>query len=139
MYKDFKLRENREAQDRLISVLRAKLRTPEGRAAYKDLVRKMIDDFYPPNEKMFQEAAYFNYLGDLDKSLGLYLALEKMSERDPTMTRAPALNIANTYYDLGRLEAALPYYEKATRETTNSESLRFIDERIHAIRARIQN
>ena len=94
----------------------------------------MIDDFYPANEKLFQEAAYYNYLGDLEKSLSLYLALEKMSERDGSMTRAPALNIANTYFDLGRLPNALPYYEKALRETTNPETLRFIDERISEIK-----
>ena len=138
MYQDFKHRGNREAMDRLISVLRNKLRTPEGREAYKDLVRKMIDDFYPANEKLFQEAAYYNYLGDLEKSLSLYLALEKMAERDTSMTRAPTLNIANTFYDLGKYEDSLPYYEKALSETTNSETLRFIDERISEIKLKTQ-
>ena len=143
MYGAFKQPGNRAAMDSLISFLRSRMRDAGYRERYKDTLKAMIDDFYPPEEKQFQEAAYYNYLGDLDKSLQLYLDLEKRSLSDSTLRGAPKLNIANTFYDLGRKSEALPYYRAARADyeserimsgvPSSNEMLRFIDGRIDEI------
>jgi tetratricopeptide (TPR) repeat protein len=106
----------------------------------------MIRDFYPPEEKQFQEAAYYNYLGELEKSLELYLDLEKKSALDLSLRPAPKLNIANTFYDLGRSKEALPYYEAALEgylsgqnqvlAPSQNDMIRFIEDRVEEIRKR---
>ncbi len=143
MYQDFKAAGNTRAMDSLISFLRSKLRKPETRDQYKDIVKKMIEDFYPPEEKQFQEAAYYNYLGDLTKSLDLYLDLKEKSKTNPKLREAPNLNIANTYYDLKKYAEAQPYYEAALVDFTSGkikgdpDPTPFIEERISEIKARL--
>jgi hypothetical protein len=143
MYQDFKAAGNKRAMDSLISFLRSKLRKPEGKAQYKDIVKNMIDDFYPPQEKQFQEAAYYNYLGDLNKSLELYLDLKEKSKKDTSLREAPNLNIANTYYDMKKYAEAQPYYEEALQDYTSGriksipDSTPFIEARISEIKARL--
>jgi tetratricopeptide (TPR) repeat protein len=146
LYMDFKLAGNALANDQLISFLRKNLKDKDFRDRYKEPLKQMINDFYPSEEKQFQEAAYYNYLGDLQKSLDLYLDLEKKAARDPSLRPAPNLNIANTLYDLGRYSEALPYYEAALSEYTDGEQevvhsnrnelVRFIDERISKIKSK---
>lgn len=143
MYQDFKAAGNTRAINSLISFLRSKLRKPEGRTQYKDIVKNMIDDFYPPQEKQFQEAAYYNYLGDLNKSLELYLDLKEKSKKDSSLREAPNLNIANTYYDMKKYAEAQPYYEEALQDFTSGrikgdpDPTPFIEERISEIKARL--
>lgn len=143
MYQDFKAAGNTRAIDSLISFLRSKLRTPEGRDQYKDIVKNMIADFYPPEEKQFQEAAYYNYLGDLNKSLDLYLDLKEKAKTNPKLHDASNLNIASTYYDLKRYSEAQPYYEAALVDYTSGkikstpDPTPFIEERIAEIKARL--
>ena len=140
MYSEFKAAGNRSANDHLISFMRSQLKNPDFRDRYKIVLKKIIDDFYPPEEKQFQEAAYYNYLGDLQKSLDTYLDLEKRTQSNPTLRPAPKLNIANTLYDMGRFKESLPYYEAALQEslvsreklTPNPES--FIEGRIFDIK-----
>ncbi|WP_413578728.1 tetratricopeptide repeat protein [Bdellovibrio sp. HCB290] len=143
MYQEFKSAGNKRAMDNLISFLRSKLRTPEFRDKYKDVVKDMIADYYPPEEKQFQEAAYYNYLGDLNKSLELYLDLQAKAKHNPNLKNAPALNIANTYYDLRKYAEAQPYYEQALAELTSGAAVptpdptQFVEERIAEIKARL--
>ncbi|MEK2688775.1 tetratricopeptide repeat protein [Bdellovibrio sp. GT3] len=143
MYQDFKSAGNTRANDNLISFLRSKLRNPELKDKYKDVVLNMIADFYPQEEQKFQEAAYYNYLGDLNKSLDLYLDLEEKSKHNPGLKKAPALNIANTYYDLRKYAEAQPYYEQALAELTSGapvpqpDPTAFVEERISEIKARL--
>lgn len=138
MYDAFKLRGDRQTSDLLLSLMRRNLKNDSFREQYKDNLKSMIEDFYSPEELPFQEAAYYNYLGDLKKSLELYLALERKSEFDMSLRPAPKLNIANTYYDLGRFREALRYYEAALQEKYENETLRFIDDRITEIRSKLR-
>lgn len=117
MYQDFKENENRTANDSLISFMRSQLKNKEFRDKYKDLLKQLINDFYPQEEKQFQVAAYYNYLGDLQKSLDIYLDLQKRSQSDPSLKSAPLLNIANTLYDMHRFKESLPYYEAALQDS----------------------
>ncbi len=143
LYEEFRASENRSANDDLLSFLREQLKNPQFRDQYKDVLLRMIQDFYSPEERQFQEAAYYNYLGNLQKSLDLYLDLEKKSKSDSSLRGAPSLNIANTYYDLGKFREALPYYQSARTEILSgqnrgivpaeNEMVRFIDERIKQI------
>ncbi|WP_413293994.1 tetratricopeptide repeat protein [Bdellovibrio sp. HCB185ZH] len=143
MYQDFKAAGNNRAVDSLISFLRSKLRKPEFKDQYKDIVKKMIEDFYPPEEKQFQEAAYYNYLGDLNKSLELYLDLKEKAKTNPKLHDVSNLNIANTYYDLKRYSDAQPYYEAALLDYTSGkiksapDPTSFVEERIAEIKARL--
>jgi hypothetical protein len=143
MYQDYKSAGNNRAVDSLISFLRSKLRKPETRDQYKDIVKKMIEDFYPPEEKQFQEAAYYNYLGDLNKSLELYLDLQEKAKNNPNLHAGSNLNIASTYYDLKKYAEAQPYYEAALVDFTSGkikadpDPTPFIEERISEIKARL--
>ncbi|MGZ3775808.1 MAG: tetratricopeptide repeat protein [Pseudobdellovibrionaceae bacterium] len=144
MYQVFKGANNHRANDSLISFMRSKLKDKEFRDQYKDMLKQMIYDFYPREEKQFQEAAYYNYLGDLQKSLDTYLDLQKKSQTDPSLRPAPTLNIANILYDMHRFKDALPYYEAALEECLsrsdkpipNPES--FIEERIAEIKNKLR-
>lgn len=143
------LKESRKekAIDLLISYLRSQLKYPEFASRYKGPLKKMIDEFYPREELQFQQAAYYNYLGDLKKSLELYLDLQKKAATDPSLRNAPNLNIANTYYDLGQFKQALPYYELARNEyisreqeviiPSQNEMILFIEERIREIKTKL--
>ncbi len=143
-YRELMANDQRQDADLLISYLRSRLKDPEDRARYKEPLLEMIHDFYPREEIQFQAAAYYNYLNELEKSLDLYLDLEKKSTTDPSLRSAPKLNIANTFYDLGRSKEALPYYEAALRGYLNgqdrvvvpsqNEMIRFIEDRIEQIR-----
>ncbi len=147
LYWNFKKANDRKANDLLISYMRKNLQNQVFAKQYKEILKKMIDDFYPPDEKQFQEAAYYNYLGDLRKSLDLYLDLEKKNVKDPSLRPAPKLNIANTYYDLGRFSDALPYYQAALGNYLSQQEqaaipnqndlIRFIEDRIEACKAQI--
>lgn len=146
MYEDFKQAGNQQANDNLIAFLRSKLKDVEFRDRYKNILKIIIDDFYSDAERPFQEAAYYNYLGDLEKSLALYKDIEKRQGSDPSLRPAPKLNIANTLYDLGRFKEALPYYEAALKEyisgaeqtsSGQSDMIRFIEGRIESIQAKI--
>ena len=55
------------------------------REVYREDLKRMIDDFYPPQEKEFQDAAYYSYLGESQKSLDLYLDLRQKSDTDATL------------------------------------------------------
>lgn len=137
-------RENQVA-DLYIAFLRKQLNNPKFKNQYKDLVLKMIRDFYPREQMDFQIAAYYNYLGDLESSLKVYLDLEKKAKSDPKIFSAPKLNIANTYFDLKRYDKALVYYQSAVTElksiqTNDSlEVIAFINERIDFCKDQIQN
>lgn len=143
LYRYFMSEGNRKACDLLISFLRKGLKDPEHAERYQYVVKAMINDFYPAEERQFQDAAYYNYLGDLDKSLELYLDLEEKAATDSTLRKAPKLNIANTYFDLGKPREALPYYEAALdrlyrrepRVPEEEDIIRFIERRIEAIEA----
>jgi tetratricopeptide (TPR) repeat protein len=144
MYGDFKKANNQSAEDNLIAFMRSKLSDEEFRALYKEKLKKMIIDFYPPEERLFQVAAFYNYVGELENSLSVYKDLETKSEANPNLRPAPKLNIANTLFDLRRYREALPYYEMALRENlenspqvmnpSQNEMARFIEDRISAIK-----
>jgi tetratricopeptide (TPR) repeat protein len=145
LYKDFKLAGDRKAIDHLISFLRSQLKDPDFRALYKDELKDMIDDFYPPNERQFQDAAYYSYLGDLQKSLDLYLDLEQRAQTNPDLRAAPKLNIANVLFDMKRYSDALPYYQAALADYNSGaqqqvafpdprEMIAFIERRIWRVR-----
>lgn len=149
IYEVFKADGNRTGQDRLISFLRARMSNQIAREKYKDGLKLMIADFYPKEERPFQDATFYNYVGDLDRSLELYLDLEKRSKSDPSLRPAPPLNIANVFYDLGRPKEALPYFIAArsdfetgrtqTAVPSTNEMLRFIDNRIRKISETTEN
>lgn len=117
LYSQFKKAGRTHEADLLISFLRSRLRDPVWRNRYRDVVHQMIQDFYPPSELDFQQAAYHNYLGENETSLDLYLQLERKVQSRPEIRKAPKLNIANVFYDLGRWHEALPYYRAAMKET----------------------
>lgn len=147
LYESFKASGNREANDRLISFLRSRLFDADFKHRHMDVVLDMIHDFYGSNERQFQEAAFYSYAGDLEKSLDLYLDLEKKSALNPNLRDAPKLNIANVFYDLDRLHEALSYYEAAREQymsgqqqvgiPSQNEMLRYIEERISVVRTKL--
>lgn len=147
LYWNFKKADNRKANDLLISFMRRNLKNQEFANHYKDILRKMIKDFYPPTEMQFQEAAYYNYLGDLETSLSLYQDLEKKGASDTSLRQAPKLNIANTLYDLKRYKDAIPYYQEALQDyvsqkeqvamPSQNEMIRFIEGRIEDCKTHI--
>lgn len=130
--------------DLYIAFLRKKMSDPKFKDQNKDILKEMIKDFYPVEEIDFQMAAYYNYLGDLESSLQIYLALERKSQTDPKMFKSPKLNIANTYYDLGRFKDALAYYQaslsdqKSTETADSIASINFINERIDIIQEKLR-
>lgn len=144
LFHAFKKENNTKAIDLLISYLRKDLRNPEYAKRFGEPLKKIIEEFYPPSEIQFQMAAYYNYLGELQKSLELYLDLEKRTITNPNLHRAPKLNIANTYYELGKYSNALPYYEAALKNNLRPEMkgpgqddvVRFIERRIEEIKAK---
>ena len=64
---------------------------------------------------------------------------------DPLLKHDSNLNIANTFYDMGKLQEALPYYQLALDEysseqqdpTLVTEMIRFIEERIAEINSKL--
>jgi tetratricopeptide (TPR) repeat protein len=121
LYLKFKSAGRATATDSLISYLRKELQNPKYRDQYKDVLLKMIDDFYPSNNLKtstnnldFQHAAYYYYLGDFNTSLDIYLKMEKTAESDPNAFHP--FNIANDLYELHRWKEALVYYRKALDE-----------------------
>jgi tetratricopeptide (TPR) repeat protein len=131
----------------LISFLRSKLKNPEFKDRYKDMLLKMINDFYSPDEIEFQQAAYYAYLGELQKSLEIYLDLEKKSAQNPRLRSAPKHNIANVLYEQGRFAQALRYYEDALADLISgkvkvggagkSVMMDSINDRIEEIKAKL--
>lgn len=140
MYKGFKASEDKKAIDDLLSFMRSQLRDPAFRRQYKDILKQMIDEFYSPEERQFQEAVYYNDLGDLQKSLDLYLDLRKKAMVDTSLRNAPNLNIANVLYGMKQFREALPYYQAALDDyligtmKTDPGPIQFIDSRIDEIR-----
>ena len=116
IYQKFKRSQHPRVCDSVIALMRKKLEEPEFREKYKIALLTMIQDFYSPQELDFQTAAYYDYLGDRQKSLDLYLRLEKRANSDPDLRPAPKLNIANVYYNLHRLKESRPYYQSALQE-----------------------
>lgn len=147
LYMYFKKSGNNDANDSLVSFLRSKLKDSQYRDKYKNILKQMIDDLYSSEEKQFQEAAYYNYLGDLQKSLDIYLDLERKIDRGDVLRPAPKLNIANTYYDMKRFRESLPYYQAALNEyisrqqeasvPSQNEMIRFIEDRVEDIQRRL--
>jgi hypothetical protein len=145
MYRHFRDSQHPKTCDTIIALLRRKMSEPEFREKYRGPLLSMIEDFYSPLEIDFQRAAYYAYLGELEKSLNLYLELEKRQAYDAGLRPAPKLNIANVYYDLHRLAEALPYYRAALEDLKNSpEKLsdqravqEFIEKRIEEISGKI--
>jgi tetratricopeptide (TPR) repeat protein len=144
-YQALKKEAKKGVTDLYIAFLRKKMSDPKFKDQYKDMVKKMIKDFYPDDQMDFQMAAYYNYLGDLEASLKMYLALEKKSQMNPKIFSAPKLNIANTYYDLGRLKQALAYYQaslndqKSTQTDDSVALINFINDRIELIREKLRH
>lgn len=145
LYLKFKNSGRTHATDTLISYMRKELKNPKYRDQYKDVLLKMIDDFYPSNglniptnSRDFQHAAYYYYLGDVQTSLDIYLKMEKAAANDPHAFDPFKLNIANDYYELHRWKEALAYYRKALDESL-SEKLLGPDQQaaIHFIQDRI--
>jgi|GEM_PF-4548239 Tetratricopeptide repeat. len=142
MYQEFKASGNNRAIDNLLSFMRSALRYPAFRDYYKDTLKAMINDFYPPEERQFQEAAYYSYLGESEKSLNMYLDLVKKSKSNPDLQVPSSLNIANIYYDLKKYPEALNYYQSALEEHLSGKivatpsPVEFIEERIFEIKTK---
>lgn len=146
LYQSFKRSQHPRTCDSIIALMRKNLKDPAFREKYKDTLLAMIEDYYPPAEKDFQRAAYYDYLGDKEKSLALYLDLEKRAARDAVLRPAPKLNIANVYYDLHRLRESLPYYQAALQNLRNGpqvtpdqrQVMQFIQTRIDEIQEKLR-
>ena len=139
LYQKFKRSQHPKVCDSIIAMMRRNLSDPAFKEKYKDVLLAMIRDYYPAREIDFQTAAYYDYLGDRQKSLELYLALERKQATDPELRHAPKLNIANVYYNLGKLKEARPYYQSALQELMTSPE-KTSDQRsvIQFIQGRIQ-
>jgi len=141
LYQYYKRSQHPRVCDSIIAVMRRKMEDPVYKEKNKALLLAMIQDFYPSTERDFQIAAYYAYLGELQKSVDLYLDLEKKSAKDSSLRPAPKLNIANVYYDLHKFREALPYYQAALKELltgpeTSSDQrsqIQFVQKRIEQI------
>jgi len=141
IYLDFKAEGDSNQIDLFISFLRQKLLSESLRESYKDIVLKMIKDFYSEKQLDFQMASYYYYIGDLNASLENYLKLEEKAKLNPKEYSVPTLNVANLYFDLKQYKKALSYYEaslKAFKSTDDSDSYNFINDRIEFIREKLR-
>ncbi len=144
-YEVLKSGTNTHATSDLISFLKSKLKDPSLKDLYREDLRKMIDDFYPAEEKQFQQASYYASVGEPQKALDLYLDLQEKAADDPNLRTAPNLNIANALYELTRYSDALIYYRMAMDDlTTGSQKaqnqndlVKFVQQRIDDTRAKI--
>ncbi len=100
-----------------------KLTNPQTRNQYKEIVKIMIEDFYPTNSyfKVAAEANYYMYLGEKTKALEMFLKLKQNYKNDRVKNISNDLNLANIYFDLKRLREALRYYE-STYDEISKES-----------------
>lgn len=146
LYQYFKRKKNRIANDYLITYLsRKKLIDPDSRNQYKNVVKKMIEDFYPTEDRPDAMAEYYMLIEEKQKSLEIYLELEKKFKSDPRKNLTPNLNIGNIYYDLNRFAEALPYYRAAyeinLRDQQNDQNhvevMDYIIDRINDINKRL--
>ncbi len=141
IYVDLKAEEDPYQIELFISFLRQKLLSKNFRESYKDVILKMIKDFYSEKQLDFQMASYYYYLGDLNASLENYLKLEEKAKLNPKEYSVPTLNIANLYFDLKQYKKALSYYEdslKVFKPTDDSDSYNFINDRIEVIREKLR-
>lgn len=141
IYLDLKTEEDPYQIELFISFLRQKLLSENFRESYKDIVLKMIKDFYSEKQLDFQMASYYYYLGDLNASLESYLKLEEKAKSNPKEHSVPMLNIANLYFDLKQYKKSLSYYEaslKALKSTDDLEAHHFINDRIEAIKEKLR-
>lgn len=150
LYRDFKLAGRTKANGDLIDYLRRQMKVEEFRERYKEPLKKMIEDFYSAHDLPFQLAAYYHYIGDLDRSLAMYLDLEVQVRADATLRPAPPLNIANLYYDLKKYPEALEYYRKSRAELFRAphmmgrkssdgvELLAFVEHRMEELKATLR-
>ena len=138
LYLYFKRSQHPSVGDSIIALMRKNLQEPKFKGRYANELLSIINDYYGPKEIQFQQAAYYAYIGNLEKSLALYLDLEKKSQRDSSLRSAPKLNIANVYYDLRRFQEALPYYKSALSEfLTDKDGVKDQDAVIQFIQMRI--
>lgn len=141
IYLDLKTEEDPFQIDLFISFLRQKLLSENFRESYKDIVLKMIKDFYSEKQLDFQMASYYYYLGDLNASLKSYLKLEEKAKSNPKEYSVPMLNIANLYFDLKQYKKSLSYYEASLKDLKSNDDLEahhFINDRIEAIKEKLR-
>ncbi len=74
-----------------------------------------------PDDREFEEAAYYFNINDFEKSLELYLDMDRKAALNPNLSAAPKLNIANVYYEMSRLPEARLYYEAALYDSQLKE------------------
>jgi len=74
-----------------------------------------------PDDREFEEAAYYFNINDFEKSLELYLEIDRKAALNPNLSSAPKLNVANVYYEMNRLPEARLYYEAALYDSQLKE------------------
>ena len=74
-----------------------------------------------PDDREFEEAAYYFNINDFEKSLELYLDIDRKAAVNPNLSPAPKLNVANVYYEMNRLLEARLYYEAALYDSQLKE------------------
>ena len=74
-----------------------------------------------PDDREFEEAAYYFNINDFEKSLELYLDIDRKAVLNPNLSPAPKLNVANVYYEMHRLLEARLYYEAALYDSQLKE------------------
>jgi tetratricopeptide (TPR) repeat protein len=74
-----------------------------------------------PDDWEFEEAAYYFNINDFEKSLELYLDIDRKAALNPKSNPAPKLNVANVYYEMDRLLEARLYYEAALYDSQLKE------------------
>lgn len=139
LYQAFKREGKLNYIDDLVIFLRTKIGEDLHRDRYKAVLLKMIRDFYPPEDVQFQEAAYYEALGEHQKALENYLAVRKGDGGSTALGSGVDLAIANILFDMGRFSEALEYYESALRVYVNkTEDSPYLQETIRFIRERIE-
>lgn len=114
MYSNFKLANNKKANQMLIDYLGAqKLTDLNTRDKYKFVVKKMIEDFFTKEERPIPDAEYAMYMGENEKALKMFKAIN-----NPNFD----LNLANIHYDLKQYDKSLEYYQKEREKLIVNES-----------------
>ena len=142
MYKSFKASGDVRKCERLIALLGSLMSDPKHMKRYRHLLKRIMYNFYPVEQRPFRDAVFMGYLGETERSLSMYLKLDSSPKTEKAIKPLLKLYIANTLYDLGRHQESLPYYEAALKEHTpskNMEPTASQSESIHVIEGRMED
>ena len=147
MFKAFKASGDVRKCERLIALLGSQMSDPKLMKRYRHLLKRIMYNFYPVEQRPFRDAVLMGYLGETERSLAMFMKIDGNPKTEKSIKPLLKLYIANTLYGLGRYQESIPYYEAALKEHTPSknieptasqtESIHFIEARLEDVKKRL--